>query len=372
MKAMPFRVLEAEGKDAAEWTRLVAALPVDQRDLHFLPQYGRIYARSHGQRPHLAVLGDERACVLQPFVVRSLGGLPFLAGHPEAAGFTDIANAYGYGGPALRADADGDAQAMLRNFEAAFLAYGREQGHASEFTLLHPLLGAAGRLRGIAGIEPTLQKEVVYVDLEGGRDAIRQGLRKGHRSSVTKALRLGADVARVAPTPAALVGFRRLYLGTMDRNRAAERWYFPDSYFADCFAELGDAGASLFEVRIDGQLAAASILLHAFDTAYYHFSGSDDRFADSGAGTLLVYEMACWAASQGCRRMHLGGGVSSAADDGLLRFKSGFSPRREPLHAYGRILDEGRYRRLCELKRRHELETLGGEIASGYFPLYRR
>jgi hypothetical protein len=372
MKPMEFRVLDADGADASEWTRRIEALPPDQQDLHFLPQYGRIYRSSYGHRPRLAVYGDDRRYVLQPFVVRPLNALPVLASAPDGDEYREIANAYGYGGPAVRAGEGDDVEGMMRGFEAAFVAHGRGAGYASEFTILHPRLRGLERLRGIAGVAPAPLKEVVYVDLAGGAEAIRRNLRKGHRGSLTKARRLGARVARIEPTEAAIEEFRRLYVGTMERRGAEARWYFPERYFRDCFAELGDAGASLFEARVDERLAAGSILLHAFDTAYYHLSGSDPAFLEHGVGTLLVYEMACWAAARGYRWMHLGGGVTASPEDSLLRFKSGFSGVRAGLHGYGRVLDETLYHRLCALKRGHEAATLGREIASDYFPLYRR
>ncbi len=40
---MELRVLTAEGEDGKLWSGLVRRLPIGQRDLHFLPEYGLIY-----------------------------------------------------------------------------------------------------------------------------------------------------------------------------------------------------------------------------------------------------------------------------------------------------------------------------------------
>src|SRR5262249_2741218 len=96
---MTFEVLSAEGEDATRWTELIEALPAECRDIHFLPEYGRIYRDTYGFGSHLAVYPDDRGYVVQPFVRRPLRELPFLAGFPDAKTYSDIANPYGFGGP---------------------------------------------------------------------------------------------------------------------------------------------------------------------------------------------------------------------------------------------------------------------------------
>src|ERR1700687_2390162 len=95
---MAFEILSAE-KDSARWTALVAALPVEHRDIHFLPEYARIYRDSYGYGAHLAIYTADEGFVIQPFVRRPLRELPFLAGASDAGNFSDIANPYGFGGP---------------------------------------------------------------------------------------------------------------------------------------------------------------------------------------------------------------------------------------------------------------------------------
>ena len=96
---MGFEVLSAEGESSRRWTALVNNLPVQRRDIHFLPEYGRIYRDSYGYEPLLAVYSHSDQYIIQPLVRRPLGGLPFLAGATDAAAYWDIANPYGYGGP---------------------------------------------------------------------------------------------------------------------------------------------------------------------------------------------------------------------------------------------------------------------------------
>ncbi len=113
-------------------------------------------------------------------------------------------------------------------------------------------------------------------------------------------------------------------------------------------------------------------LMHDFSTIYYHFGASDERFFDLRPNNLLMYEIACWGREHGFQSYHLGGGVSSAEDDPLFRYKAGFSNKRATLYTYGRVHHQETYDHLCELKRAHEMKTLGRESESDYFPCYRR
>jgi hypothetical protein len=364
-----FKVLTAEGADAVEWGGFIARLPVGLRDIHFLPEYGRVYAATYGVEPRLAVFESEYGFVLQPFIIRSLDKLPFLQ-ERKLQGFRDIANAYGHGGPLVACGAHAAEQSLLAAFEREYVAYGKAQAFASEFCSLHPLLENADGLSRL-GMELAQEKEVVVMDLGADETELWRQVRKGHKSSIAKARRENVKIEHVAGNEQNLDAFKALYYATMERVNSAGRWRFPQNYFRNCVEVLGEARTSLHFARIGEELAVATILMHDFGTAYYHFAGSDPRFNGMGANNLLVYEAALWAKRSGYRHFFLGGGVTAGVDDSLFIFKSGFSALRAKLYTYGRVLDEPVYRELCGLKSEHE-NTTGWNGNTAFFPQYRR
>lgn len=369
---MALEVLGAEGRDAERWSALVAALPAELRDLHYLPEYGRIYRDTYGFEPSLAAWCDDDGCVIQPFVRRPLAGLPFLAEAQDRDRFTDIANAYGYGGPLCSAADPAVARALYARFFAAFTDWSIARGIASEFASLHPFFSGR-QLALLDGAVPCRrEKEIVYIDLGGDEAALLSGLNRGARSSVAKARRAGVTVEAIAPTRAALAAFQEIYLETMARRRAAERWRFPDTYFPACVAHLGPARVSLHVARVGAAIESAYLLMHDFGTAYYHFGGTRSAHPELRANNLLMFETARWAKAAGCTRYHLGGGVTRSDDDNLLRFKSSFSDRRATLYTYARVLNATVYGDLCDRKRAYERASCGRESVSDFFPLYRR
>lgn len=369
---MSFRVLQADGPDADAWMEVVHRYPTHLRDVHYTPGYGRIYEHTYGQRPMLAVMERDGNIVMHAFVRRALDDLAFLTQAKATRRYEDIATPYGFGGPLLaHPEREGSAQ-LLRDFDAHLRAWGVAEGLPAEFVCLHPLLGNAEAVQASGIADPVPTKEVVVIDLSPSIEQLWSAVSRGTRSSIQRARREGVEVGRVAPDRAALEVFQRLYLATMARVGAAQRWLFPDAYFRECVEQLGEEGSALFFARLGDEVAAAYLLIYDERTAYYHFGASDERWLALRPNNLLMYETMLWAKGRGCARYHLGGGVSSDENDSLLRFKSSFGGGRTPLYTYGRILNADVYRELCDLKRSHEARSGAAAASADYFPLYRR
>ncbi len=285
-------------------------------------------------------VGRRLCTILQSFVRRPLGNLPFLYEQRIEEPYCDIANAYGYGGPVGIGD-DAALGVLAGEFERAFSEYLEGEGIASEFCSLHPLLieHQLTLLRS-GSIVPEYAKDVVVVDTSVSEEALFAGTSRGVRAKVNKARRHGVHVEKVEPSAANLAKFNRLYVATMDRKQAEARWYFPESYFHDCIAELGPNRTSLFCAFVGEEIAAAYVLMHDYATAYYRFGAADERFFDLRPNDILMAETARWAGKQGYRRI-IRWRRDGAARDDLLRFKGSFGRGRAPLFTYVRVHNEG-------------------------------
>lgn len=367
---MSFEVLSCDS-DEARWRDLVAGLDHNLRDLHFLPEYARIYQRTYGHLPVLAVYSDPGGYVLQPFIKRSLDGLPFMQAAHDRVSYWDIANPYGFGGPLYKSFGPADAKHIYQAFAESLQRWCVTERIASEFASLHPFF-ADQQINLISGmLAPNLQKHIVYMNLDESEDVLTRSLRKGHRSSITAARRANVVVERVKPDQNNISLFHAMYVETMNRRGAADRWHFPPDYFANCITELGEARSSLFFAKVGEDVESCCLLLHDFETGYYHFAATRDQHRALGVNNLLVWECALWLKAAGFRRFHLGGGVTSGQDDNLLRFKAGFSPERAPLFTYSAVRDVDSYDLLCDRRRQFERVTSGGEFSTDYFPFYR-
>lgn len=369
---MEFKVLTTSGADGDCWRGLVNRLDPAMRDLHFLPGYARIYEKCHGFEGRLACYGDGDSYVIQPFMVRTLNSLPFLAAQGAQEPFRDIASPYGYGGPLARAPSPAAAMRLFEKFDRHFTAYCRNRKFASEFCCLHPLLENHELAVHSPTIEIRFEKPIVSIDLTQDEAELRRQLSRGHKSGINRARRGGVRIVQVPPDASNLALLARLYFATMDRHDAAQKWYFPSAHFSDCVAELGQAQVALFFAEAGAEVAAACLILHDSNVAYFHYGGSDERHLPLRPVNYLMHEITLWAKRAGKLCYHLGGGVTGAPEDGLLQFKSGFSPERKPLYVYGRVHDEAAYQTLCDYKREHESAVGARMTVRDYFPLYRR
>lgn len=366
-----FELLQAGGTSAERWRTLVDALPPMRRDIHFLPEYGLIHKDAYQHEPLLAVLSHDQGFVIQPLVRRPLRELPFLAGELDRDQFSDVANPYGFGGPVCNNLDPVPAREIYARFAERLAKWFQSEGIASEFCCLHPFLVDHQRSMINGTIDASYEKDVVFIDLRGETDPAAS-LNRGNRANVHKASRAKVLVERVETTPSNLALFDRLYRETMIRRKAEARWFVPETYFASCCQRLSDRRASLFFARIGDLVECAYLLVHAFSTVYYHFAGTRATRPELKASNLTMLETARWARNAGFSRYHLGGGVTSGANDSLLRFKAGFSKDRARLYTYFQVRNGDIYKTLSARKRAYEIKENGKESTSAFLPLYRR
>jgi serine/alanine adding enzyme len=286
----------------------------------------------------------EASCVLDP-------GEPVLLEHDGAvlacivraipsSDAYDAITPYGYGGPV------GDGA-----FYNAYERWCAERSIVSTFIRFHPLFE---NHRGAH--HATYSGPTVGWPLKGDLLGVMHGK---HRNTVRKAQKAGVAVD-VTAAPDDLSAFMALYERTMDRQDAAEYYFFPAEYWE----QLTSLGGYLvrFDALCGGEVVASALCLRGDRWLHYHLGATDDAARDIGASNLLLYTAAVWAQEQRLEEFHLGGGAGGK-EDSLLAFKQRFSPAGQREFWVGKLVhDEGAYRRLSG----------GDEIElDGFFPAYR-
>jgi hypothetical protein len=359
------RLLSTKGQDAVIWHKVFEALPDESKDIFFLPEYASIYEQD-GQEAKAFLLEHEEGYVLYPFLVRTVqidGNAAFFNGTQAR----DIATPYGFGGPV----ATSDSPELYSTFSRLFTSWCVEEQLASEFMCPHLFTGTIALIEADNSYAYAVGKPTVFIDLDGTAENIWGQLNRGHRSAVNHARKHGVVVEKIIPNASYYEIFNKLYTATMDRHGAAKRWYHPADYFRRCYEALGAAHCSFFVARIKSAIAAWFIVLHGYDTAYYHFAGSDLDYSQTKASQLLMHEVSLWSQQQGFRRLFLGGGTSAEADDSLLRYKLGFSKNIIQHVTAWRILNTKVYDKLTREKEAAEVAACGRVLPREYFPAYR-
>ncbi|MFG1894656.1 lipid II:glycine glycyltransferase FemX [Micromonospora zamorensis] len=333
-----------------------ALLDVSCPDVYFTAGYGRAAAETDSGSWQ-TIHEDDR--LMLPHVLRPVGDTD-----------ADATSPYGYSG--LHVDA-ACTPADLARFWSCAVAHWRDSGVVALFLRFSPLDAASVEaVRGLGSVALTRRADTVTVDVSKGPDPVWDGMQGRSRTAIRKARSKGlTGTARPVQQEDLLPGapFRRLYESTMARL-GSQLWYlFPDRYYRQLVTGL-DKALCIAEVRDpDDTVVAAALVLRHRDRAHYHLAGSDPTAARDGANNLLVWSILEWAAQQGCRMVHLGGGVR--ADDGLFQFKRSFGGARTPFWTGSAVIAPDRYRELVAARARRLGTSAEDLVSTGYFPAYR-
>lgn len=324
--------------------RWLEALDRCRHDVYQRPQWVEIHSTLSNARPLGLVVEGDGQIFLCPLEHKALDGGRWDAGSP-----------YGYPGPVCSSSDPGIFATMMRTAADVLTA----EGAVTWFIRLHPLLN--GTTSGAVG-HVVHHGSTVAIDLSKSLDDLWAETRSGHRYDIQRSRKAGIIVeqSRSLEDHAA---FARVYKATMDRVQARDFYYFRDEYSQVLEQALGD-DMQLWVARSDSEVIAASIFTTCRSTGItqYHLSGTSDDALKLQPSKLILDEARRWAKDAGFRWMHLGGGLG-AGDDGLARFKRGFSPIAWPFGTMRAVLDPGEYDRRCDRAGAH----LG---LDGFFPLY--
>jgi len=338
------------GADLETWRARCQEL---QADVYHYPEYGLLY-REEGE-PCCALYESAAGTVLYPFIVRSIGS------RDAPASLVDLCSPYGYGGPVVRSSGGASEEALFAEFLTAFDSTCAEHRVVSEFVRLHPLIENASLY---ATEDLYSHHDTVAIDLTQSESELWRGIRKGHKSSIKKASRVGVDVVLAGVD--SLSDFTELYRQTMERQEADESYRFADAFFRETLDGLGEA-ALVAAASLSGRVVSAAMFLVRPPYAHYHFSGASREGLDSCANHALLHRVTLEMKARGCQMLHLGGGLSP--EDSLYRFKGGFSPLRLPFLTARRIHNRVLYDQLAE--ERLADAGKGGLRDESFFPLYR-
>src|SRR5208283_155928 len=181
---------------------------------------------------------------------------------------------------------------------------------------------------------------------------------KHHRYEIRRATQRGIEI-RTVPLRVILDTWTALYEELVYRHRIAGVQRFTRESFEALAACKGLTAVAAY---IGGELIACHLWFQYKDFVWSHLAASNALGYATGAA-YVVYDQSIRNFSG--HLINLGGsaGIADAADDGLARFKAGFSNRTRAAYLIGSVLDPTTYESLCAER--------GDPNAHDYFPAYR-
>ena len=239
------------------------------------------------------------------------------------------------------------------------LRHATSQSVAALSAVLEPLTMPNERL--ISNVFPDFDrpfKQHALVDLGADLEAQRSSQ---HRRKVRRALRK-VNVERASVDDSVREEWLGLYSGLREaRGFAGQMADFDE---AGLEAQLGLPGSRYYRARMSGTTVAAALWFDSEEFTWYHLGASTDAGRAVEASYALFDLALRQSVEAGLSWANLGGGAGLAEieDDGLARFKRGWTPHLGWSRLVGRIISLATYESACQL---------GGPSRGGTFPPYR-
>jgi|SRR5271170_2835568 len=356
---MAFEILTV---DDSRWAELVRQ---SEADIFYEPSYCRFLTEGTPHRPIMLLYEDDLGQVFDVTVVKAISSLSFFADIADQLPHfpVDLASP-DYNSPIVLADAR-DSDELLKRYRRSIDQYCSETGVVTEFVRFHPLSNNAAACAQILEMHPG--SELIYIDLRSGYKNAFHGYRKGHKSTIKKAAREGADFRFCMSSDIdGLTKVYQLYRETMQRKDAKSVYLYGFEHFQNMARYLGDR-LVVMQSLSGGQIASANMFLLGRKHIWFKYSGLDQQLRASGAHTFMLDRAIHWACEQGFDYFMLGGGMEPG--DSTHASKRGFSHRSAWVHHVKKIHNEQIMNLLVEAKRAYD-NRLGLQTMTAYFPSY--
>jgi len=163
------------------------------------------------------------------------------------------------------------------------------------------------------------------------QDKIWEGYREEIRRAIRKAQKKGLYVKQATSRNEVKV-FYRLYLSSMERNRAVAK--YPLQWFYALYEILTQRGTAdiLFAVKGEEQYAAGVVLVHSTTSYHYLHNGSVGAYLESRPNDLLVDTIIQKGVKEGKTILDFMG--SDRDDFSLIRFKEKWGSQSMDVYTY--------------------------------------
>ena len=269
-----------------------------------------------------------------------------------------------YNSPIVLAEPSAFPELLLR-YRKEVDKYCLERGVVTEFVRMHPLSNSVSGLSALLTLHQGAQ--MVYVDLRQGHPEAYRAYRKGHKSSIKKAIRAGVAVDFCSRDYTVTISaLHRYYSDTMHEKEAKTVYLYSVEYFIKLMAALQDR-ALLVRSMVNGTIASASIFILGSKHVWFKHSGLNPALRHTAAHTYAIDRTIEWASRNSYEQFMLGGGMQPG--DNTDPSKLGFSHSIAPVHHFRKIHDERRLALLVQAKNDHD-RRLEKETRTDYFPSY--
>ena len=346
------------------WHEVLKRIPA--ADCYAQPEFGLFWEAAYPYTFESVWFEADGYTILYPFLVRPLSELPYGDRILEELGPVYDITSPEYGGIYHNAPDGVLPYDIETKFNEEFGLFCKERRIVTEFGRIQVLLsntsmGPGYNVRRVG--------KVVLADLTKSIEELEAGMTKEGRKKMRQGERAGIEIRELGPEGFEL--FPQLYYQTMEYHTAAERYYFPASFF-EAMQRLPQDFCYMLGAYNEGLLISAIIIIQGGGVGYSYLSATDRAKQELRPNNVLFFKMLLESKKRGCKSFILGGGAGG--QDGTYLFKLNFSQLEKDFFIYDRLHMPAEYTKLIELKTEYE-HNLGHKSfdpeSVSFFPIYR-
>lgn len=329
-------------------------LTEDYKDIYFDTNYGKLYENFEGGKLEGFQFRNEYGSVSNQYIKRLIPSVI------ENEIYYDIITPNGYGGPIIENSLPGMKEILVSSYMEAFQKYCKSEKIVSEFIRFHPLINNVEDFTSIYDV--ICIRKTLGTNLKDFNDPIESEFSKSCRKNIRKALKEGVTF-EVIESPDSLEDFQQVYYSTMKRNEAQNEYYFDETYFNNIILSLKENIITVKALYKEKTIAQGLYFVYG-KRIHIHLSGTLSEYLYLSPAYILRYAVTLWGKENEYEMIHHGGGRTNSVEDGLYKFKKGFSKNTEfNFYTGKKIWNKEIYEKLCLLE--------GQDYDSEYFPSYR-
>lgn len=345
-----------------KWDNIVCSFK--KYDVYYLSGYVKAFEKNGDGKAILVYYQDTDAIregrpmtrAINVVMKRDISEISFFKDKIGEQQWFDVVTPYGYGGFITEGT---NYQGIKREYDV----FCKQENIVAEFVRFHPVLRNWERLDDM--YEVTYLGNTVCIDTTDV-DTIWSNISSKNRNMIRKAKKEGLAVYWCR-TPEIIKPFMEIYKATMDRDEAASYYYFGADFYESILNDLKH-NAMWFYTMKGTEIVAISIFMFCNGQMHYHLSASKREYSNLAPSNLLIYEAAVWAAKNGYKTLHMGGGVG-AQEDSLYKFKKSFNRGEDKQFCVGKkIYNTEMYQKLTDMRFNDSLDS---DANSFFFPVYR-
>ncbi|MDR1522249.1 MAG: GNAT family N-acetyltransferase [Streptococcaceae bacterium] len=336
-----------------KWNEIVNSFA--QYDIYYLNGYAKSFKINGDGEPLLFYFEHGNTKAINVVMKRDLCEEKHFIGKIESGCYFDFSTPYGYGAWIVEGE-------EIDKLNQEYTEWCKNANIVSEFVRFHPFMSSHVLLKDMYYSKKL--SSVVSIDINN-ESAILENIKSKDRNMINKAKK--SDIRIKYDNVGKFINkFIDMYNETMERNNAADYYYFDDTFFKSMLNELKNNFMIVYAEK-DNEIVAMAMILYSNCNMHYHLAASRKEYQKYAPSNLLIYDIACWGNKNGYRRFLLGGGVNGL-EDGLYRFKKAFNKNSDIDFYIGRkIFNKQKYEELLNIRK---LQDNNFDINNSYLKQY--